>query len=405
MNRRPGFVAAIALALLAIAPAGASAATHLARAYDFLYRQMDKYHNGSELRLVQSYVRTPTFRDGDITYTYDDTVMIIALLQRGRGEDIRRAEVLGDSLVYAQQHDPYQDGRVRDGYHARVFIKPDGLPHIAFDDGDGGSDTGNMTWSGMALVQLFAATGRRDYLDAAKVIAEFIQGNCFDTRGAGGYTGGITQSQRKIEYKSTEHNIDLFGLFTMLAEATGDQNWSADAEHAANFVDAMWDPKGGHFYIGTLDNGVTINKEDPTPEDVQTWSYLSLDRSRYAHSIDWALRHLATNQGKFAGLSFEVKDRSGVWFEGTAHAAAALEARDLRGDAGKADQLLRDIEIGQDRAPNADGYGIDAASKDRLKTGDGDGLYFASLHIGATSWYCLAMQSGDPFRFVERSIP
>ena len=94
----------------AIAPLGAGAQPRssgpLDRAYDFLDRRMDKYHQGSTLRLVQSYHWTPTFNDGDISYTYDDTVMIIALLQRGEDDDIRRAEVLGDSLLYAQDHDP-----------------------------------------------------------------------------------------------------------------------------------------------------------------------------------------------------------------------------------------------------------------------------------------------------------
>jgi hypothetical protein len=51
-------------------------------------------------------------------------------------------------------------------------------------------------------------------------------------------------------------------------------------------------------------------------------------------------------------------------------------------------------------APNADDLGIDAASKDGLKTGDGGDKYYASLHIGATAWYCLAGQSANPFRFL-----
>lgn len=99
-----------------------------------------------------------------------------------------------------------------------------------------------------------------------------------------------------------------------------------------------------------------------------------------------------------------MKDRSGVWFEGTGHAAAALEARNLFGDAESAAKFLSDIEIGQTDAPNADGKGIDAASKDGLKTGDGGDEYFASLHIGATSWYCLAKQSANPFRLIAPKL-
>jgi uncharacterized protein YyaL (SSP411 family) len=372
----------------------------LDRAYQFLDARMDRYESGSSLRVVQSFVRTPTFSDGDVSYTYDDTVMILALLARGEREDLRRARVLGDSLLYAQKNDPYADGRIRDGYHARRFINSDGSPNIAISDGDGGSDNGNMAWTAMAFVQLYNATGRNRYLAGAQAIAKFIQANAWDTRGAGGFTGGITQRQTKIKYKSTEHNIDLYALFRMLYQATQNETWNSDAGHALRFVKAMWDAKRGRFWIGTGDDGITVNTSDPTPEDVQTWSYLSTGLARYQGSIDWALRHLSATGGVFAGLSFQVKDRSGVWFEGSAHAAAALEARNLANDTRKAARLLKDIEIGQMNAPNADDLGIDAASKDGLKTGDGGDKYYASLHIGATAWYCLAGQSANPFRFL-----
>jgi hypothetical protein len=163
----------------------------------------------------------------------------------------------------------------------------------------------------------------------------------------------------------------------------------------------MWNPKGSYFYIGTGTDGATINKDDPTPEDVQTWSFLATDLAQYESSIDWALANLVAERGEFQGLSFQVKDRSGVWFEGTAHAAAALEARNLKGDAQAAAQLISDVEIGQLGAPNADGRGIDAASKDGLATGDGGDKYYASLHIGATAWYCLAKLSANPFQMLR----
>jgi hypothetical protein len=401
---RIGEFACLVSVLLFSAFAAASArealppAPSLDRAYDFLYARMDKFQTGPALRVVQSYVRTPTFTDGDISYTYDDDVMIIALLARGNPENIRRARVLGDSLLYAQKHDPYADGRIRDGYRARRFINADGTPHISHDDR--GSDTGTMAWTGMALVQLYNATGRNEYLAGAETIAEFVRTHAWDMRGAGGFTGGITPRQHELKYKSTEHNIDLYALYRMLYQATGDGNWNSDAAHALRFVRTMWGAKLGRFWIGTLDDGVTINKMCAVPEDVQTWSYLSTGIARYHGSIDWALKHLSATSGDFAGLSFEVMDRSGVWFEGTAHAAAALEARNLDNDARKAAELINDIETGQADAPNADGMGIDAASKDHLQTGDGGGDYYASLHIGATGWYCLAAQSANPFRFL-----
>ncbi|MBV9570393.1 MAG: hypothetical protein JO056_04040 [Alphaproteobacteria bacterium] len=380
--------------ILLMASGCAQAATPLSRAYAFLYRQMDKYQQGDSLRLVRSYVPTDTFSNADVSYTYDDDVMLLALLRRGQGEDVARARVLGDALVYAQAHDPYNDGRVRGAYHARRFTGHDGAPRIA----GAASDTGNLAWTGIAFAQLYNATGKQDYLSAALALGGFIQRNTYDTRGAGGYTGGINADQQKIEYKSTEHNIDLYALFGMLAQLTGEQSWSGDATHALTFVQAMWNAKRGYFYIGTGNDGATINKGDPTPEDVQTWSFLSTGLAQYQSSMDWALANLSAIKGRFDGLSFEAKDRSGVWFEGTAHAAMAFAARGMGDDAQTVAQLLADVEIGQANAPNADGKGVVAASKDGLETGDGADKYYASLHIGATAWYCLAKQAANPFR-------
>lgn len=369
-----------------LAPAAASAAP-LDDAYSFIDTMMDMHAQGTTLRLAQSFVATPTFDGGDVSYTYDDAVLIAALLARGTADDLARAKILGDSLVYAQDHDPAADGRVRDSYHADPFIKHDGTPNIATKS----SYTGNIAWTGLALMQLYRATKDETYRTAAQKLAGFIVANAFDTRGKGGFTGGLTASGGKLLWKSTEHNIDSYALFRMLGD-------KANAAHALRLVKAMWSKRGGYYVIGTGTDGKTINHDDPTPEDVQTWSFLSTGIEKHKGSIDWALANLSATGGGFSGLSFEVRDRSGVWFEGTAHAAAALEARGTGDDLNAAQLLLNDIEIGQVSAPNADGNGIDAASKDGLKTDDNGDVYYAALHTGATGWYCIAKQNGNPFR-------
>ena len=182
----------------------------------------------------------------------------------------------------------------------------------------------------------------------------------------------------------------------MLAALSGQSVWTQRAQWALDFVASMWNAEGGFFWTGTLADGVTINKSF-IPEDVQSWSYLATLDPSHAASIDWAYANLAATDGPFSGVSFSNADRSGVWFEGTAHVAAALLAREGSGDVAKAQAYLQNLALAQTEAPNEDGLGIDAASKDGLRTGDGD-KYYAALHIGATSWYCIALQNGNPLR-------
>jgi hypothetical protein len=397
-STRRGFIR-FALAAAALRPSLAlarSPATSLDLAYEFLDEMMDRYFTGRALRLVQSFVPTKALRIGDIGYTYDNALVAIALLQRANGDDIARANVLGASLLYGQAHDPYADGRVRDGYHVDPFVKKDGSPNIAMSDGDGGSDCGNMAWTGLALAHLYAKTGQASYRSAALALGTWIQNNAYDMRGAGGFTGGITQRQHRIAYKATEHNIDLYAFFSMLASLSGDPVWTERATHALTFVQAMWNARGGFFWTGTGNDGVTINKTF-IPEDVQTWSYLAIGDAAYAASLDWAYANLYVNAQPFVGVSFSNADISGVWFEGTAHLAAAFQARGAAGDGSKAAAFLRSVQLAQTKAQNHDGKGIVAASKDGLRTGDGD-KYYAALHIGATSWYCIAAQAGNPLR-------
>ena len=147
--------------------------------------------------------------------------------------------------------------------------------------------------------------------------------------------------------------------------------------------------------MGTTTNGVTPNTSEQ-PEDVNSWSYLALQDPAFSSSIDWDVHHLSVSADGFSGVSFCLGDRSGVWFEGTAHLADALELRHGNGDVTLANQYLSDVQFAQTNGPNGDGLGIIAASKDALSDCDGD-YYYSSLHTGATSWYILASQEVNPF--------
>lgn len=349
---------------------------------------MDKYATGSTRRLVRSFDGGPLKGFTDAV-TYDDALFVDAMLAEDSTADVARARVVGNAFLYVQAHDVAGDGRLRAAYAPKPLRKPG---DVVVDDNT--SDVGNMAWVGQALVRLYAATSDAAYLSGAQQIAQWLEANTYDTRGAGGYTGGDTARGKKIEWKSTEHNIDVFAFFSMLAMESGQSEWSSDAAWAKQFVASMWDARAGRFYVGTATDGVTPNKSF-RPEDVNSWSYLAFANPLWAAAPSWDVTNLAVTRSGFSGVSFCSGDRSGVWFEGTAHLAAALELRNASGDLPLAQEYLHDIAYAQSNGPNGDGRGIIAASK-TISDCDGD-KYFASLHVGATAWFILAAKEADPF--------
>jgi hypothetical protein len=441
-------------------------------AYLFLDVMMDAYAQGSTTRLSQSY--SDEIGLESTAFVYDNAVEIMARLLRGSGQDLARAKVLGNGLLYAQQTDPAADGRVRQAYfvdHADangVFVIPSGFPFFFL-----GSATGDMAWTGMALAQLAHRTGIEAYLDGAVRLGNWIFNNTFDTRGAGGYNFTLGPNQ----VKSTEHNIDAFALFTMLARLTGDTAaWTGRADHARIFVDAMFYAPGGFFFTGTGPDGVSVNpnlSQDNIPEDVQDWSFQAFANPDHAASIDWcktnlavtdtpqtynsdltpAFSHNLTGNIRISGVSFATQSMrpplaenekaesacfiapsdpfsnqpspSAVWLEGTAHLAAALLSRRLprgsdidgfNGDIDTARVLLDNIRVAQNNLGRGqhvgggqpyiglgkpaqaipDGLGVIAATSE-LNTGFGFS-FKRFQHVGATGWYAIAGQAGNPFR-------
>jgi len=242
--------------------------TCLSNAFLFLDQMMDAYAQGSTVRLCQSYadqIAGGTFLS--TAFIYDNALLVLAYLARRTQQDTERAKVIGSALLYAQQHDPVQDGRFRQAYFAGV-ADSNGVyvtPGLSFFQG---SAVGDVAWPGIALAQLYARTGIKEYLDGAVAAATFIETTTRDNVNVppGGYYFGNGQSN-----KSTEHNIDVFALFTMLATLTGDSSWLDGANHAKAFVQAMFDAPSGHFWTGTSDP--THIFFDNSPEDVNTWSY------------------------------------------------------------------------------------------------------------------------------------
>jgi hypothetical protein len=445
----------------------------LQNAYLFLDTMMDAYAQGSTTRLSQSY--SDELGLESTAFVYDNAVEIMARLLRGQGLDLARAKILGNGLLYAQKIDPAADGRVRQAYfvdHADAqgaFVIPSGFPFFFL-----GSATGDMAWTGMALAQLANRTRIAAYLDGAVRLGNWIFNNTFDIRGAGGYNFTLGANQ----VKSTEHNIDVFALFTTLARLTGDSaTWTQRADHARIFVDAMFNVASGFFFTGTGPDGVSVNpnlSQDNIPEDVQDWSFQAFLNPERAMSIDWCKTNLAvtdtpqtynsdlipalnnsnlTGNIRVSGVTFASQSMrpplaenegtekpcfiapsdpfsnqpspSAVWLEGTGHLAAALLTRRLppnrdidgfNGDVDTARILLDNIRVAQKNLGKGqhvgggqpiiglgkpartipDGLGVLAATSE-LNTGFGFS-YKRFLHVGATGWYTIAAQAGNPFR-------
>lgn len=364
----------------------------VALAYEFLDERVDEFCDGAGHCLPRSYeggfFTTPSW-DFTPSFVYDDALVVIAYTARGLPDDLRRAQAVADTLLFVQENDPIGDGRVRTSY------EPHGIRQGRVEITGPGTFTGNQAWVGMAFTRLYAATGETKYLDGALDIANWIQTNTADmARAPYGYTGGQLEDGSSLVWKSTEHNSDIAGFFSQLAQLTDDTVWADRAAVAAAFVVAMQAPDG-HVDTGTLLDGSTTNTY-PVPLDAQTWSGLGTGDTRFGSALDWTLGNLIATDGPYSGPSISHVDVSKVWFEGSGHLALALKQRDAAGDQDLADGLLDSIRLAQRDAPNGDGKGIVATSTDGLDSGFGD-LYYASLHSGTTAWYLLAAAGDNPF--------
>jgi len=394
----------------------------------FLQRVVDAYR-ATGPRLAQSYQDDSGLTD--IAFVYDNALAVIALLSVG---DRARARAIGDALLYAMENDEtFDDYRLRQAYHANTFTNPDGTAHFGWEFGLVGTAVGDMSWAGIALAHLARVTKRAEYLEGAVRIGDWIQRNARSTSGLKGYTFGETAGLE--DHKSTEHNIDVFAFFTLLRRLTGRSVWASRAQHAWDFVERVWNADEGFFWTGS-DDGAAINKAaGQLPLDVQTWSWLAARNSGYGGALDWARTNLATvdtplransaltGNLQLSGVVFASgslntdptkniggqdwnpkPDVAAVWLEGTAQLALALANRGADGDEARAEALMEQLSTAQALLGKGQKFGGTVnpgglvAATSPLDTGFGFG-YFPNLHVGATSWYVMALEEVNPYRF------
>lgn len=337
-------------------------------------------------------------------FTYDNALAIIALTACG---EVPRARRIGAALLSATVLDRAgPDGaRLRNTYRAGLQkqfpIPPNGWWDEAEkrwleDDYQVGSATGNVAWAALSLLTLAQATGEARFTGGAATLARWARDRTADPRGPGGFAGGVhgfDATPVQVGWKSTEHNVDLAALFGWLHRLDPAGGWAAPERQAMGFVAAMFDAAsgaaGGRFLIGTVDDGVTINRA-VSALDTQLWPLLLAGAEpRWRVAAAYARRtHFIDG-----GYDFN-EDRDGVWIEGTGQ--AALVER-LLGRPDEAARLL--ARIARERSP---GGFLWAASVPRLSTGlaagPGDELaYYRVAHLGATCWAILAALGWNPF--------
>jgi hypothetical protein len=322
-------------------------------------------------------------------FVYDEALATIALVGCGAVPEAAR---IGEALRLAAM----TDARLRNVYRAGVVDDKvlrngwwDAAQQRWVEDGyQIATATGNVAWAALALLALHDATHEAKWLDAARGLARWIVVHASDARGDGGFRGGVNGSDgspARLDWKSTEHALDLVALFTRLAALDPGGHWNEQVAGARHFLDAQWDEPGGYFVIGTLPDGVTANRAS-SALDVQLWAQLlpgakdgwrrALDYAERAHGVD-------------CGFDFNA-DRDGVWVEGTAQAALAYR---VRGDEAAAKKRLSCVT--REFAPGGYSY---ATREPRITTGLAtDAYYYRWPHLGATAWIALAASGRNPY--------
>jgi hypothetical protein len=405
------------------------------------------------LRLIRSYTPIADAKDNpirNVAFLYDNALALMAFLARGDQEALRRAEILARSIVVAQTKDrsfkdKRFDGRWRNSYSSGPLLdSATGTARLPgwYDKGwkedryAVSSDTGNTAWAMLALLaahRVLAANHKDSpYLKAAILAGEWVAKNFQAGGPVAGYTGGYDgweTSYKKLTWRSTEHNIDLYAAFMQLAQATGDKEWEKRAAPAKKFILNMKNPDDRYFWTGTKEASDRINTE-VVPSDVQVWAVLALGHEEPVgklarDAIAWVIECCrVTNLPACPNISgYQFSDKGyGLWLEGAAHLAATYhylkddeKARATLGELVRAsaadpttgggiykilDEMARGAIYAASRCHDPAGTGFKKVFFEKEE----DWTYPARPHLGATAWFLLASQKANPYWFAMPPI-
>lgn len=337
-------------------------------------------------------------------YVYDNAAAGVALSACGAPEQARR---IADALLGAPSHDPaYTDGRLRNAYQAGATpAEGPALPgywsdqqHQWMQDAyQVSTATGNAAWAALLFLDVYATSRDARYLDAAIGQLRWIDSHTRNATEPAGYAGGVfgfDRQQQPQHWKSTEQNLDVHAAAIWALRYRKDPALEQQARLAGDFVRAMWSDAEHRFNIGTLDDGHTLSRNN-SGLDAQVWPLLAFadasSRTQWASAWRWIDRH----HGSGAGYGYR-RNPQGLWTEGTAQAAAAMQASGRT-----VPETLWKALLAQ-QAPSGLFYATpDAKLRTDLAIGPtsttADFYYYHLPHLGATAWVALAAKGVNPF--------
>jgi len=324
----------------------------------------------------------------DVCFTYDQAVAAIAYMVKGGVENLDKAEGLLDTLKTAQSWEKdIHAGSLLTAYRYRQLERWSEWWEEQYEDEMWGWEwnrhVGPVMWVVIAAMVYEKTTGNTSYyrqmaVDALNWAKQFVQPS-------GSLSGGWGYDDLPESFTSTEFNLDAYVAYKYFGEAAGNSEFLSIAERIKQFLDTeMWNDRDGRFFVGWRENTQSI---DPDPMmDVNLWGILALGLE-YERALDWVetsnLYKTTLNGVTLYDFDFDADDH---WYEGSAFVSLAHY---MRGDQGKADEILQDITRFQDQ-----GGGVPYSNNGTHNT------YWKMEYrpsVAATAWLVLAIERFNPF--------
>lgn len=362
-----------------------------------------RFAEGDGPALLRSY-DTDSIYVKNAAYTYDNALAAMAFLSEGRADAAAR---ILDGFTYAVEHDRYQPDRIRNAYVCGPIGPENGISLPGWwdekmnswleDRYQTGSNTGNTAYAALALLQYDRLYRNECYRKTARILMDRIADE--NTDGWYGFTAGYdgwpeAGAVYELSYKSTEHNIDAYAVFSRLYELTGERKYADAAGSALRFIEEMYDPEKKCFDAGTGEDGITHSK-GVVALDTIVWSRLALGKKFKPYQD--SLETVAAMRDPEGGYPFSLGNNSGGWWtEGTAFTALMYRLLGDEESAAVSLKALAGVQLENGLFP--------AATVNDLPTGFGlfTGAFWnygTDAHIAPTAWFIMAVNGFNPYTF------